>query len=77
MKKDLVKAKCICCSGKGFVFRKKRVAVTEIQKKEIIKLYRKGLGIREIQRQLKIQHPYSVTYAIKIANDTKKYITAK
>ena len=75
--KDLIKTKCICCSGKGFVFRKKRGSVTENQKKEIIKLYKKGLGIREIQRQLKIQNPYSVTYALKTANDNKIYITSK
>lgn len=77
MKKDLVQTKCICCSGKGYVFRKKRVSVTEKQKKEIIKLYKKGMGIREIQRHLKIEHPYSVTYAIKTANDNKNYITVK
>lgn len=65
---EIVKTRCICCSGKGYVLSKKRTKVTALQKKKIILMYRKGMGIREIQRSLKIEHPYSVTYAIKTAN---------
>lgn len=77
MTKDLVKKKCICCAGTGFVWGKKRVAVTQEQKKKIIQLYKKGKGIREIQRELKIEHPYSVSYAIKTAHDNEKFLTTK
>jgi transposase-like protein len=60
--------RCIACNGKGKVKRIVRSSITEKQKNEILKLYRKGLGIREIQRTLKIKNPYSVSYYIKTAN---------
>jgi len=50
MAKDLVKKKCICCGGTGYVLGKRRGSVNEEQKKKIIQLYKKGKGIREIQR---------------------------
>jgi transposase-like protein len=62
------KVKCIACKGKGHVNRIVRVKISDEQKKEIYKLYRKGYGFREIARKLKIKHPYSVQYAILTAN---------
>lgn len=62
------KVKCIACNGKGLVPRTISSKITEKQKNEIYKLYRKGLGFREIARRLKIKHPYSVQYTIKTAN---------
>lgn len=70
-KKVLPKCKevrCIACNGKGKVKRIIRDKITDKQKKEILKLYRKGGGIREIARILKIKNPYSVTYYIKTSN---------
>lgn len=61
--------KCIACNGRGKVKRIIRDIISDEQKKEILKLYRKGLGIREIQRFLKIKHPYSVSYYIKTCNN--------
>ena len=66
--KDHEMKNCIACKGKGKVKRIKRDKITEKQKKEILKLYRKGLGIREIQRHLKIKNPMSVSYYIKTCN---------
>lgn len=60
--------KCIACNGKGKVKRIVRSVLSDSQKKEILNLYRKGLGIREIQRQVKIKHPYTVSYYIKTCN---------
>jgi len=60
--------KCIACNGKGKVKRIFRQKISDKKKKEILKLYRKGLGIREIARKLKITSPYSVTYYIKTCN---------
>lgn len=60
--------KCIACNGKGHVTRKYRQIISQKTKSQIYKLYRKGLGIREIARMLKIKSPGSVTYAIKTAN---------
>ena len=60
--------KCIACCGKGKVKRIIRDKISEKQKKEILKLYRKGCGIREIQRTVKIKNPYSVSYYIKTCN---------
>jgi transposase-like protein len=61
--------KCIACKGKGVVKKLVRNKVSEKQKAEILKLYRKGHGIREIARIVKIKHPYSVQYAILTANN--------
>lgn len=60
--------RCIACNGKGRVKRIIRDKVSEVKKKEILKLYRNGGGIREIARVLKIKNPYSVTYYIKTCN---------
>lgn len=60
---------CIACCGKGKVLRIIRGKVTEEQKKETLRLYRKGYGIREIARMVKIKNPYSVTYIIKTSNN--------
>lgn len=59
---------CIACQGKGKVKRIIRSIITDTQKKNILKLYRKGYGIREIQRELKLANPYTVTYYIKTCN---------
>jgi len=60
---------CICCNGKGKVMVKKPVnQITFDQKGKILALYKKGFGIREIQRKLNIKHPGSVSYYIKSAN---------
>jgi len=42
--------------------------ITFDQKGKILALYKKGFGIREIQRKLNIKHPGSVSYYIKSAN---------
>lgn len=68
IKEKCREVRCIACNGKGKVKRIIRDYITDAQKKEILKLYRKGLGIREIQRFLKIKHPYSVSYYIKTCN---------
>lgn len=60
--------RCIACNGKGKVKRTVRSVLSEEQKKKILNLYRQGYGIREIQRQLTIPHPYSVSYYIKTCN---------
>ena len=60
--------KCIACKGKGVVPKTRSSKITEKQKQEIYRLYRKGTGFREIARIVKIKSPYSVQYAIKIAN---------
>jgi hypothetical protein len=60
--------KCIACNGKGKVKVVIRDKISDDKKKEILKLYRKGGGIREIARMLKIRNPYSVTYYIKTCN---------
>lgn len=64
--------KCIACNGHGKVKRIVRKTITDKQRKEIFRMYRKGLGFREIARQLKIDHPYTVQYTIKTANKTIK-----
>ena len=63
------KVKCVACKGKGHVLKIIRGKVSDEQRKEILKLYRKGHGIREIARLVKIKHPYSVQYAILTANN--------
>lgn len=60
--------RCIACNGKGKVKRIVRSVLSEKQKKEILSLYRKGYGIREIQREAGIKHPYTVSYYIKTCN---------
>lgn len=67
-KEKCKEVRCIACNGKGKVMRVIREKITDKQKTEILKLYRKGYGIREIQRSLKIKSPYSVTYYIKTCN---------
>ena len=54
--------------SKGKVKRIVRLVISENQKKQILSLYRKGYGIREIQRALEIKHPYTVSYYIKTCN---------
>lgn len=72
--KRLIKSKkcsmvrCIACNGKGKVKRIVRFVLSENQKKQILSMYRKGYGIREIQRELEIKHPYTVSYYIKTCN---------
>ena len=66
--KRCLEVKCIACNGKGVVKRLVRSVLTEKQKKNILLLYRKGYGIREIQRAIKVSHPYTVTYYIKTCN---------
>ena len=62
--------RCIACLGKGRVPRPQNSSrVSDEQKREIMKLYRKGIGFREIARRLKIKSPYSVQYAIKTVNN--------
>lgn len=60
--------RCIACNGVGKVKRIVRSVLSENQKKQILLLYRKGYGIREIQRELEISHPYTVSYYIKTCN---------
>lgn len=60
--------RCIACNGKGKVKVVIRDKISDEKKKEILKLYRNGGGIREIARMLKIKNPYSVTYYIKTCN---------
>lgn len=60
--------KCIACNGKGHILRPVVTKVTEKQKKVVLQLYRKGVGLREIARQTKIKHPQSVKHVIKNAN---------
>lgn len=61
--------KCIACKGKGYVLKSiPHGRLDEFEKKEILVLYRKGLGIREIQRELNIKNPCSVSYYIKNCN---------
>lgn len=61
--------KCIACNGKGHVqVIKTRQEITLRQKKKILELYQKGYGIRETQRIMKLNAPYSVSYVIKTAN---------
>ena len=67
-KEKCKEVRCIACNGKGKVKRIIRDNISSKQKKEILRLYRKGLGIREIQRFLKIKNPYSVSYYIKTCN---------
>jgi transposase-like protein len=67
-KKTCSEVKCIACNGKGKVKRIVRNVLSDKQKNNILSLYRKGYGIREIQRELKISHPYTVTYYIKTCN---------
>jgi len=67
-KEKCEEVRCIACNGRGKVKRIIRDNISEKKKKEILKLYRKGYGIREIQRDLKIKNPYSVTYYIKTCN---------
>lgn len=59
---------CIACKGKGVVPRPKRSKVSEKQKQEVLKLYRRGVGYREIARQTKIPHPQSVKHIIIYSN---------
>ena len=59
---------CIACKGKGVVKRINTGKMSEIQKKKILIFYRKGLGIRDIARRLKVPNPYSVSYYIKTCN---------
>ena len=56
---------------------RKEYQLQKNKRKKSLSYTKKGMGIREIQRHLKIEHPYSVTYAIKTANDNKNYITVK
>ncbi len=67
--KEVKEVKCLACKGKGHVKRLIRNKVSEKQKIEILKLYRKGHGYREIARLVKIKHPYSVQYVILTANN--------
>jgi transposase-like protein len=67
-KDGLVKSKCICCNGKGFVFQNYANTQQELKNK-IMQLYKKGLGIREIQRELKIRSPFTITYYLRKANE--------
>ncbi len=60
--------RCIACNGKGKVKRIVRSVLSDKQKKEILSLYRKGYGIREIQREVGVKHPYTVSYYIKTCN---------
>lgn len=67
--------KCICCKGKGYVLCKKpeRYSLTEKNKSEILSLYRKGFGLREIARMVsndqRIIHPYTVSYFLQKINE--------
>jgi transposase-like protein len=65
-----VKSKCICCNGKGYVYQNYS-NTQENQKRKIIELYKKGFGIREIQRTLEIVSPFTVTYYLRKANEKK------
>lgn len=71
MKKEFEYKNCLACRGKGKVKREYRFKPTEKHKKQILVLYRAGLGIREIQRKLKIRNPYTVSYYIKTCNERK------
>jgi len=66
--KRCMEVKCIACNGKGVVKRIVRSVLSEKQKKDILSMYRKGYGIREIQRAVKANHPYTVSYYIKTCN---------
>lgn len=66
-KTGLVKTKCICCSGKGYVYQNYQNTQKD-QIRKVVGLYKKGFGIREIQRKLKIRSPYTVTYYLRKAN---------
>lgn len=63
----LVKSKCICCNGKGYVYQNYTNTQQETMK-EILFLYKKGMGIREIQRKLKIKSPFTVVYYLRMVN---------
>lgn len=67
-KSGLVKSKCICCNGKGYVYQNYQNTQSELKVK-IVELYKQGLGIREIQRKLKIKSPFTVTYYLRKANE--------
>ena len=60
--------RCIACAGSGRVVKPKQRGITKRQKAQIMKLYKRGHGIRDIARILHITSPYSVQYAIKNAN---------
>jgi transposase-like protein len=66
--KKYTQVKCIACNGKGKVNRITRNTLSEKQKRDILSLYRKGFGIREIQREVKANHPYTISYYIKTCN---------
>lgn len=68
MKKRIEFVKCITCLGKGKVKRIVRERISPEKKKSMLKLYRQGLGIRQIQRKLNIRNPYSVSYYINNCN---------
>lgn len=71
MNKKLFKKKCVVCHGSGYVLRKPRQrTISDEQRKEILKLYRKGLSYREICKATGVKHPYSVQYAVLTANKT-------
>lgn len=67
-KDGLVKSKCICCNGKGYVYQNYQNTQQETKNK-ILQLYKKGMGIREIQRELEIKSPFTVTYYLRKANE--------
>jgi hypothetical protein len=66
--KKCTEVKCIACNGRGKVKRVVRSVLSEKQKKDILSLYRAGYGIRQIQREVKVAHPYTVSYYIKTCN---------
>lgn len=67
-KQGLVKSKCICCNGKGFVYQNYQNTQKETINK-IVDLYKKGMGVREIQRKLDIHNAGTVSYYLRKANE--------